>query len=164
MIISVTASAYQTSSQTPPTTATSLSPTHASVGNSLSKGTIAGIAIGGAAGTFIVFAIMMFFIFRHRKQAKQSKAVLQDDRRPTEKAQLDSTEYKPHREELEGSKGVRKIRQVGGLNEMEHNPMLQKVTSEMSANEIAAAEVNSSATQQSSTLLGSSTRDTDSRY
>lgn len=60
---------------------------------------------------------------------------------PGEKAQLHSDDYKPTREELEGSKALLPVRTIEGLHEVEYRD-LTKVRSEMSANEVAAAELD----------------------
>lgn len=55
-----------------------------------------------------------------------------------DKAQLRSDNDEPHREELEGSKGVYQVRTIGGLHEAETQDLER---SEMSANVVAAAKL-----------------------
>lgn len=102
-----------------------------------------------------------FFIWRHRRQKKRHLAQQQSfvgtgDNSHTEKAQLHSDEYRPHREELQGSKVPPRIRTVGGMNELDATG-LERVRSEMASNEPAAQEISSdmSPITDSSTLVGS---------
>ena len=127
----------------------------------LSTGALAGTAVGAALGSMLVLAAVIFFIWRHRRAARRRKTESADVIAGTqeEKAQLHSDEYKPRREELEGSKAAMKVRQIGGLNELEHDP-ISRVRSEMSANEPAAREMSSTmpSTADSSTLVSSGSR------
>lgn len=82
-----------------------------------------------------------------------------------EKAQLHSDEYKPRREELIGSKAPLRIRTIDGLHEVEYQD-LSRVRSEMSANEVAAAELNRFGSSQigtESTLIDTSERSNSQR-
>ena len=58
-----------------------------------------------------------------------------------EKAQLHSDEYRPPREELQGSTVPRKIRAIDGLHEVEYRD-IRAGKGEMEANEPAALEMN----------------------
>lgn len=90
----------------------------------------------------VALALIFLLVRRRRKQAKQRESALalsRTEQRPPEKAQLDSTEYHPHREELEGSAGMRKARHLAGIHELAYSPTTD--SSEMSANEIAAKEM-----------------------
>lgn len=131
--------------------------------SSLSTGAIAGIAIGAALGGILVFAFLLFFIWKHRKNKRKIMlSAGETEAAYGQKAQLHSDDYKPKREELEGSKVPRKVKVVGGLNEMEHTP-LSVTRSEMSVNEAAALEMraDSSITADSFTARGSSSNQPD---
>lgn len=127
----------------------------------LSTGALAGIAVGAALGGMLVLAAVIFFIWRHRRAVKRRKTAHPETTAQTEqeKAQLHSDDYKPRREELEGSEAAIKVRQVGGLNELEHDP-ISRVRSEMSVNEPAAREMSSGmpSMADSSTLVSSGSR------
>lgn len=110
----------------------------------------------------LVLAFVLLFIWRHRRTRKRKSAAKNTATggdEPQEKAQLHSDEYKPQREELEGSKASPRIREIAGLNELEH-VRLSKTRSEMAANEVAGAEISSERTPltDSSTVVGSSLR------
>lgn len=132
-----------------------------------STGVIAGIAVGATIGVVIVLSLVAFFVWRLRRKRKSMKNVTTagaiDTENRTEKSQLHSDDYKPSRKELEGSKVLLTVREIAGVHEIETQD-LSKVRTEMSANEIAASELDTpdrarlSPTTDSSTLLGSSVR------
>lgn len=115
-------------------------------------------------GGILAFAFVVFFIWRHRRNRKRQSGVtsttLTEHQQPGEKAQLHSDEYKPHREELEVSHGLPRVRQVGELTELEYAPY-SGTRPEMAANEGVGSELNSqrSPVTDSTTLVGSSSRD-----
>ncbi|KAK5071495.1 hypothetical protein LTR64_004727 [Lithohypha guttulata] len=126
----------------------------------LSTGAIAGLAVGAALGGILPFSLVLFFIWRRRRKAERKKAAQADvaaTESREEKAQLYLDDYQPTREELEGMKVPRTVREVGGLNKLEHEP-LYRTCSELPANEVAGAEMRSdmSPTTDSSTLVDSS--------
>ncbi|KAK5942171.1 hypothetical protein PMZ80_006126 [Knufia obscura] len=148
------------------TTAPAYTPTLApSPDSELSKGAIAGIASGSVIGGILILIILALFIRRHRHHAKRrlAAATAADSaaRDQTEKAQLHSDEYKPPREELEGSKAPMILRTIEGLHEMEYREM-SSARVEMDANEVAAAELRgetfSTPITESSTLVGRSSQ------
>lgn len=157
----------------PTTTSPTPTPTPISAVNGISTGAIAGIAVGAALGGILIFCFVLFFVWRHRKQRHLQKlkqgiddpATAEEFSKP-EKAQLHSDEYRPHREELPGSKAPLRVRTVGGLNEMEHSP-LERTYSEMAANEPAGSELKGdlrlSPTTDSLTLVSSGLRNEVSR-
>lgn len=89
-------------------------------------------------------ALVVSFIWWHRRKRRDEKATAQErkslqDR--LDKAQLHSEDYKPHREELQGSRVPLQIRMIDGVHEVEHQD-ISRIRSELSANEIAAAELD----------------------
>jgi hypothetical protein len=100
-------------------------------------GTIIGAAVGGSVGGVVLIGFLIgFFIMRRRKQRKATLAANE----PTEKAQLHSDDYKPHREELLGTLGKKQYDHTA-LSELPSNEPVEK-TKELPANEETGAELD----------------------
>lgn len=120
--------------------ATSVFPTST---HTISNGAVAGVALGAAVGGVFLFVSVAFFIWRHRTTKKRRGFTHSstEDGEPT-KPQLHSDSHEPLREELLGPETPRKIREIGGLNEIEYSPVTP-IRSEMTVNEATAMELRS---------------------
>lgn len=103
---------------------------------------VAGVAVGAAVGGMLLFAFVTFFIWRHRRVRMRVNSVALGEEEQPRKAQLHSDSHEPTREELQGTKVPRGIREIGGLNEIEYTPLMHR-RPEMCANETTALELGS---------------------
>ncbi len=106
---------------------------------------IAGATVGSVIGVTLIFGFLLLFFLRRRKQKRQKENQASQDTKPqpvVEKAQLHSDDYKPERTELLGDQPGVKRKPVPPA-EMAANENPVRITSEMSANEIVASDLQS---------------------
>jgi LPXTG-motif cell wall-anchored protein len=106
-----------------------------------SPGVIAGATVGAVVGFLAIVGLLAFFLLRRRKQNRRHHAAETDPHLQGEKAQLHSDDLKPVRKELMGQ-GVIKRKPVPPA-EMPANEDLERITSELPANEIIGSEMDS---------------------
>jgi hypothetical protein len=106
-----------------------------------SAGVIAGATVGAVIGFLAIVGLLAFFLLRRRKLNRRHHAAEIDPHLQGEKAQLHSDDLKPVRKELMGQ-GVIKRKPVPPA-EMPANEDLERITSELPANEIIGSEMDS---------------------
>lgn len=139
----VTNSAHASSSQAEPTTVSSFRTANSKDGTGLTIVEVAGVAVGATIAFILTTALVVGLVWRHHRKRRREKNAIVDKRKLQdiqEKAQLHADDYKPHREELEGSNGVFQMRTIEGLHEID-TQNFSTLGSEMNANEVAAAEL-----------------------
>lgn len=146
-------------------TEASPTPTRSAAESGLSKDAKAGVAVAATLAAILILSLVMFFVWRrYRKRsgkkevgvAARAAAWIENSSDINQRPELNSDSYYLYRKELEGSVVPLKARSAAELLEAEQ-PKLSKAMPEMSANEVAAAELESIKGSRPSWLANSST-------